>query len=66
MKVGSLVRRKPHPITRKPEVLGLVMEIAVVSPADGGSIRVAFMGDHDEDPNHEKHWRSASNFEVLS
>jgi len=66
MKVGSLVRRKPHPITRKPEVLGLVMEIADGSPADGGSIRVAFLGDHDEDPTHEKYWRSASNFEVLS
>ena len=66
MKVGSLVRRKPHPITLKPEVLGLVMEIADGSPADGGSIRVAFLGDHGEASAHAKYWRSASNFEVVS
>jgi hypothetical protein len=66
MKVGSLVRRKPHPITRKPELLGLVMEIADGSPADGGSIRVAFLGDHGEALAHAKYWRCADNFEVLS
>jgi hypothetical protein len=66
VKVGNLIRRKPHPITRQPEVLGLVMEIADGSPADGGSIRVAFLGDHGEAQDHAKYWRSASNFEVLS
>jgi len=62
MKVGSLVRRKPHPITRQPEVLGLVME---VSP-DEGSIRVTFLEGHGPTTASAQHWRSASNFEVLS
>jgi|TARA_B100000900_G_C20358837_1_gene625447 hypothetical protein len=60
VKVGSLVRRKPHPITRQPEVLGLVMEMS----ADKHSIRVALLEDHGKAPAIT--WRTASNFEVLS
>ena len=60
MKVGNLVRRKPNPVTRQPEILGLVMETA------GGSIRVTFMGDNGEAPKHAQYWRAATHFEVVS
>jgi len=63
MKVGNLVRRKPNPITRQPEILGLVTEISP-DPVDA-TIRVAFI-DPDRNTHHAQHWLSASHFEVVS
>ena len=65
MKVGNLVRRKPHPITRNPGgALGLVTEIGP-DPADL-IIRVTFMDTTHEPRFHAEHWRNASHFEVVS
>ena len=68
MKVGSLVRRKPHPITRQPEILGLVTEmISAVSAdnTDASAIKIALIVGESR-PGSEKHWRNASHFEVVS
>ena len=61
MKVGNLVRRKPHPITRQPELLGLVTEMF----DDGSAIRVAFI-DAESEPGRARYWRNSSHFEVVS
>ena len=61
MKVGSLVRRKSHPITRQPEILGLVTEMF----DDGSAIRIAFI-DTENSAAEAKYWRKSSHFEVLS
>ena len=64
MKVGNLVRRKPNPVTRQPEILGLVTEISP-DPVDA-TIRVTFIGAEGDHPPHAQYWRSASHFEVVS
>ena len=67
MKVGNLVRRKPHAITNEPEILGLVTEMF----SDASAIRITFINPDPDLPAYhilrtEKHWRKASHFEVVS
>ncbi len=66
MKVGNLVRRKPHAITNQPEILGLVTEMGPDTTHGEFIIRVAFIDPHGEPPHHGQHWRNASHFEVVS
>jgi len=61
MKVGNLVRRKPHPITRQPQILGLVTEMF----DDGSAIRITFL-DTENSAGEAKYWRKSSHFEVVS
>ena len=64
MKVGNLVRRKPNPVTRQPEILGLVTEMITAQGGDA-TIRVTFI-DPERNTHHAQHWLSASHFEVVS
>jgi len=64
MKVGNLVRRKPNQVTNQPEILGLVTEMG--PGGTGAIIRVTFTDPDRQGPGYEKHWRSASHFEVVS
>ncbi len=61
MRIGNLVRRKPHSITRKPEILGLVTEMF----DDGSAIRITFL-DTENSAAEAKYWRKSSHFEVVS